>query len=409
MMFSPTLHVVIAMFAIQQIFLIAAALCFLTFLGLLSVSTDKVQGVRAMLLAAVLCMVGNILYAFGRELPPIIGYELTNMTYSAGSAAMLTGYYQLGGQRLRHRALAAAVAGVGVAVALFHYAVDSFAARSIVVSLFQAVVCVELARSVLASRHHWPRPFYTQFFVLAMCALVAMGHLGRVVWLSLAKTVPPSLLQPDMLSMSFLTASSLAVPALAMGWLLMAHRQIVLRAEHVGNHDFLTGAASRKGFFDIAAIEMARAERRGQPLALLLVDMDNFKTINDRSGHAGGDAALVRLVDAARGTLRVIDCVARLGGDEFALLLPGTDLPAATAVATRLQQVVRHADADADTDAGSAPTLTLSIGVTLIGAGEDLTSALSCADEALYAAKAAGRDQVMAKHRPALSLVRYGG
>ena len=138
-----------------------------------------------------------------------------------------------------------------------------------------------------------------------------------------------------------------------------------------------------------------------QPLALLLVDMDNFKIINDRLGHGAGDAALIRLVGCARGTLRAIDCVARLGGDEFALLLPGTDLPAASAVASRLQSIVRHAD--------GAPTLTLSIGVTLIGANEELATALGRADEALYAAKATGRDRVMARSQPVLALVRKQG
>ncbi|MDQ2818798.1 MAG: GGDEF domain-containing protein [Pseudomonadota bacterium] len=387
------------MLASQQIFLIAALLCFLTFLVLLSVATDKTQGLRDMLLAAVLGIVSNILYAFGRDLPPVLAYEVANVTCSAASAALLAGYYQLGGLRVRHGLLGASLAGLGVLVALFHYVIDSFAARSIIVSLFQAGICIALARAVLTSRHTWPRRFYVPFFVLSMCFLVASGHLGRVIWLSLATQVPPSLLQPDRLSMAFITASALALPTLGIGWLLMAHQQIVIRAEHVGNHDFLTGASSRKAFFEIAAIEMARAERRTQPVALLLVDMDNFKFINDCSGHAGGDAALVRVVNGARDMLRAIDCVARLGGDEFALLLPGTDLSAATAVATRLQQIVRHAEA--------APTLTLSIGVTLIGAGEALTSAMHRADEALYAAKAAGRDCVNAKSPPQPGLAHY--
>jgi diguanylate cyclase (GGDEF)-like protein len=389
------------MLAIQQIFLIAASLCFLTFLALLSVATDKVRGVRAMLLAAVLGMVSNTLYAFGRELPPLLAYEFANVTYSAASAALLAGFYQMGGMRLRHAVLATAVAGVGLLVALFHYVIDSFAARSIVVSLFQAIMCVEIARAVLAGRASWPRPFYIHHFVLAMCALVAAGHSGRIAWLSLATQLPPSLLQPDLWSMCFLTASSLALPALATGGLMLAHRQIVIRAEHVGNHDHLTGASSRKAFFDIAAREMARASRHATPLALVLVDMDNFKTINDAWGHPAGDAALQRLVDSARGVLRTVDCVARLGGDEFALLLPYTDLNGATVAATKLQQAVRHAD-----DEG-APILTLSIGITLIGAGETLTSALARADEALYTAKAAGRDRIIAKSGAPLSLVRF--
>lgn len=389
------------MFVTQQILLIAAALCFLTFLALLSVATDKVKGVRAMLLAAVLGMVANTLYAFGRELPPLLAYEAANVTYSAASAALLAGYYQLSNMRLRRAHLAASIVAIGLLVALFHYVIDSFAARSVVLSLFQAIVCVEIARSALVARHGRQRSFFIHFFVVAMCALVATGHLGRILWVALAPQLPTSLLQPDMWGIAFLTASSLALPALATGGLLLAHRHIVIRAEHVGNHDFLTGATSRKAFFEIAAVEIAQAERRALPLALLLVDMDNFKAINDRMGHAAGDAALMRLVGSARAVLRTVDCIARLGGDEFALLLPHTELNGATVAAAKLQQAVRHADDDDD-----EPLLTLSIGITLIGAGETLTSAMNRADEALYAAKAAGRDRIVARSQPARALVR---
>jgi diguanylate cyclase (GGDEF)-like protein len=235
-----------------------------------------------------------------------------------------------------------------------------------------------------------------------MCALVAAGHGARIVWVLLAGPAATSLLQPGFWSVFFLMGLSLCLPALAVGGLLMAHRQIVIRAEHVGNHDFLTGAASRKAFFDIAAVEIARAERLGQPLALLLVDLDHFKAINDRWGHQAGDAALLRLVGSARGVLRARDCVARLGGDEFALLLPNTDLHGASAAGARLQHSVRHADADVD----DAPTVTLSIGATLFAPGEELTSAMARADEALYAAKSAGRDRVIVKSQPSLSIVR---
>lgn len=388
------------MLATQQIFLIAALLCFLTFLTLLSVAAENVRGVRAMLLAAVLGMVSHTLYAFGRELPPLLAYEAANVVYAASSAALVAGYRTLAGRRMHQGQLAAAVIGLGVLIAVFHYVFDSFAARTVVVSLFQAAVCADIVRTVLTAPQQWQRSSYIRHVVLGMGSVVALGHLGRIVWLMRVDQAPGSLLQPTVWSLAFLTALAVALPALAIGGLLMAHREIVVRAEHVGNHDFLTGAASRKAFFDIAAREMSRSRRQAQPLALVLVDMDNFKAINDRWGHQGGDAALQRVVDAARGALRAIDCVARLGGDEFALLLPHTDLQGATIAATKLQQVVRYAAHDAD----AAPVLTLSIGITMIAAGEDLASAMSRADEALYAAKAAGRDRIVAKG--ALSLVR---
>jgi diguanylate cyclase (GGDEF)-like protein len=389
-----------AMLPTQQIFLIASLLCFLTFLTLLSVAAENVRGVREMLLAAALGMVSHVLYAFGRELPPLLAYEAANILYAASSAALVAGYRNLAGLALQRLRLGVSVAGLGMLIALFHYVFDSFAARTVVVSVFQAAICAEIMHTVLTSARAWQRASYIRHVVLAMCAVVALGHLGRVVWLMVAHQAPGSLLEPSLWSVAFLTALALALPALAIGGLLMAHRQIVIRAEHVGNHDFLTGAASRKAFFDIAALEMARAGRKNQPLALVLVDMDHFKTINDRWGHQAGDAALQRLVNGARGVLRATDCVARLGGDEFALLLPCTDLQGATAAATKLQQVVRHAAHDVDT----SPMLTLSIGVTLISCGEDLASAMGRGDEALYAAKAAGRDRVVAK--AALSLVQ---
>ena len=390
------------MLATQQIFLIAALLCFLTFLALLSVASDNVRGVRAMLLASMLGMVGHVLYAFGRELPPLLAYEAANIAYAASSAALVAGYHQLGGVRTRPWLLTAAVATVGILIALFHYGIDSFVARTVVVSVFQAAACAEIARTVLMARTQWQRPFYSHYFVLGTSTLVASGHLGRMVWLALAGEAPTSLLQPSWWSVSFLTAVALALPALAVGGLLTAHRQIVHRAEHVGNHDFLTGAASRKAFFETAALEMARSKRHGQPLALLLVDMDNFKGINDRWGHQAGDAALQRVVTGARAALRAIDCVARLGGDEFALLLPHTDLHGATVAGTKLQQAIRQAGLEVDL----APTLTLSIGVTLIASGEDLAAAMARADAALYRAKALGRDRVVTDQAATLALVR---
>ena len=376
------------MLATQQIFLIASLLCFLVFLALLAVGSENVRGMRAMLASAVLGLVGNLLYAFGRELPPLLAYEAANMAYAGAGAALATGYRQLAELPARLKPLMLLVGAVGVAVALFHYRFDSFVARSAVASLFQAAVCIDIARSVLAGRSAWPSLNDVQRFVLLMCALVAGGHAVRMAWLLLAAEPPGSLLQPSAASLAILTAAALALPALALGGLLTMHRYIVHQAEYIANHDHLTGAWSRRAFFEIAERELARSRRNGQPLALMLIDLDHFKQINDSRGHQAGDIALQLVAERARASLRAADCMARLGGDEFAVLLPETTLAQACVVGEKLQAgLPRH---------GAQSALTLSIGVTTTQDEEPFKATLARADAALYAAKSAGRDKVIA-------------
>jgi diguanylate cyclase (GGDEF)-like protein len=396
------------MLATQQIFLIAALLCFLVFLALLSAGSENVRGMRAMLAAALLGLIGNLLYAFGRELPPLLAYEVANMVYAGAGAALAVGYRQLSGLPQRLKALAVLVGAVGPAIALFHYYIDSFTARSAIASLFQAGVCVDIARSVL-NRRGAARPLQSQVrpqapapvlhrvqrFVLVMCALVVGGHTVRMAWLMLAAEPPGSLLQPSATGVAILTAAALALPALTMGGLLSMHRYIVHQAEYIANHDHLTGAWSRKAFFDIAQRELARSRRSSEPLALMLIDLDHFKAINDSGGHEAGDVALQLVAERARATLRAVDCIARLGGDEFAVLLPQTTLAQACIVGDKLRDALCDRLHDELQDDLEKP-LTLSIGVTVCQDQEPFKSTLARADAALYAAKAAGRDQMIA-------------
>lgn len=398
------------MLATQQIFLIASLLCFLVFLALLSAGSEKVRGMRAMLSASLLGLAGNLLYAYGRELPPLLAYEVANMTYAGAGAALAAGYRQLAARPARIEALLMSVGAVGLLIALFHYRIDSFLARSAVASLFQAAVCVDIARSVLAGRGiNQPAPSgrRVQRFVLLMCVLVAGGHAVRMGWLLLSPTPPGSLLQPSVASLAILTAAALALPALALGGLLTMHRFIVHQAEYIANHDHLTGAWSRKAFFEIAERELARSRRNGQPLALMLIDLDHFKAINDSCGHEAGDVALQLVAERARGALRAADCMARLGGDEFAVLLPETALAQACAAGEKLQAELRSSAANLARSTGH-PAPTLSIGVTVTQDDEPFKATLARADAALYAAKSAGRNQVIAL-APQLQAVRQAG
>ncbi|MEQ8834454.1 MAG: GGDEF domain-containing protein [Miltoncostaeaceae bacterium] len=152
--------------------------------------------------------------------------------------------------------------------------------------------------------------------------------------------------------------------------------------------DPLTGAANRRAYHEGLADELGRTRRTGEPLALLLCDIDHFKTINDTHGHDEGDEVLKAVVGALGEQRRTGDLVARLGGEEFALVLPRTDLGGGIAAAERARRAVH--------DAVSAHGLdvTMSVGLAIHpDAGTDAESLLRAADRALYSAKDLGRDR----------------
>lgn len=157
--------------------------------------------------------------------------------------------------------------------------------------------------------------------------------------------------------------------------------------------DALTGLTNRRGF-DEALLRLAgRCLRTSEPLALLLIDVDHFKAINDQLGHPAGDEVLRRLGATLAGTrVRVEDVIARYGGEEFALLLPGSNAEAAGQLAAGIRQTI--ASSGAVRPDGRA--VTVSIGVAVLEGGEgDAPSLIAAADNALYRAKRQGRDCVV--------------
>jgi len=154
--------------------------------------------------------------------------------------------------------------------------------------------------------------------------------------------------------------------------------------------DFLTGAYNLRTFYDLGRHEVSRLARKGGDLSLMVVDIDHFKTINDSLGHAVGDEALRRFVTVVRENLRDQDIFARAGGDEFRLLLPDTSPSGARLLAERIRQAVSGVVVSGQR--GQA-RLTISCGIAACNAGDDsLDRATLEADDALYQAKAAGRN-----------------
>lgn len=157
--------------------------------------------------------------------------------------------------------------------------------------------------------------------------------------------------------------------------------------------DALTGIANRRQILALGERETRRAQRYGKPLAVLMIDIDRFKTINDRWGHPVGDRVIRDAAERMRGLLRDVDLCGRLGGEEFTVILPETDAPGAIALAERLRQAIAAADT-VRAEGGEGVRYTISLGVATLGAADaGFDALLQRADRALYHAKEAGRNR----------------
>ncbi|WP_337063308.1 diguanylate cyclase [Kineococcus sp. G2] len=158
---------------------------------------------------------------------------------------------------------------------------------------------------------------------------------------------------------------------------------LLARLERAAERDALTGLANRRRWDEVAAVEVARAARTGEPLTFALLDLDRFKAYNDSRGHLAGDELLRGFAAAAAGQLREVDTLARWGGEEFVLALPGCDVTDAVLVADRVRAVVPHGQ-------------TCTVGLAQWEPGQSPAQVLAVADAALYRGKLAGRDATVA-------------
>ncbi|HSD65676.1 MAG TPA: GGDEF domain-containing protein [Vicinamibacteria bacterium] len=199
-------------------------------------------------------------------------------------------------------------------------------------------------------------------------------------------------------SRSAIDVANLVVMAVAFGAIaLLGARQrgSLLRERAISRTDGLTGLLNGRGFYEAAAVELARSTRYRHSLTLAYVDLDDFKGINDRLGHARGDSVLVAVARALRRGCRSTDLVGRLGGDEFVVLFPETGRDAAEAALVKLRSRLEEAAS------GDGTPVTASVGsVSYAEPPADVESLVREADATMYAAKASGKN--------ALRCVAYG-
>jgi diguanylate cyclase (GGDEF)-like protein/PAS domain S-box-containing protein len=174
---------------------------------------------------------------------------------------------------------------------------------------------------------------------------------------------------------------------------LTEHKKLQSHLESMATIDSLTGLANRQAFMQRAKNEFNRARRYARPLTVVMIDIDHFKAINDRYGHAAGDEVLRQAADICQSSLRGSDLMGRIGGEEFVLLLPDTPHTNAYHVAERMR--VHLYETPIELENGTTLNITASFGVASTNEDDsDFNAVLERADEAMYHAKHDGRNQV---------------
>ena len=239
---------------------------------------------------------------------------------------------------------------------------------------------------------HWEISF-SVLFLLPVAAVawgtgryaaVSLAVLSAVLWLHASFVAGAPAAHP---LIPYWNASVGLVFFVSIALLVDGLRHALQRERALARTDALTGVSNSRAFHAAAELELARSHRYGHPFALLYLDLDDFKRVNDELGHAAGDRLLSLVAASLRASVRRTDLVARLGGDEFALLLPETEEAGAQAVLHNAAPAVARALAD------SGWRITFSAGgVVCADAYPSVDAVLHAADELMYASKRAGKD-----------------
>jgi len=230
--------------------------------------------------------------------------------------------------------------------------------------------------------------------VMLCVLLVSAGLLAwRIVDLVFGHTPPGNLLDRTFVNTVYMMLTSMQPTLTSIGFLLMYNEAMQADLKRIARVDPLTGVGNRLALAEKARGLLSHALRSNRSFAVLMIDADHFKRINDRFGHDGGDKVLLTLVDSIRACMGRRDVIGRVGGEEFVVFAPETELDDAMVLAERIRLAVEHAQLWIE---GEVQSLTVSIGVTVSQPSEnDTETMMRRADLALYAAKRAGRNCVM--------------
>ena len=342
----------------------------------------SIRGVGVWAAAPLLWLLSTVLFGARGAIPDWLGLVLANQLMVLGSVTYYMGTRQFMGQPATWRTWNWVMAGTTVVFAWLTYGWPNYAVR---VGFFTVVMGVLYAEQLRFMLRHGGRNFPVRLVevTLGLHMLVLGVRLGSI----LAGHAGNDLMEPSLFQTLYIGAYALTVLMLSIGAVLMATDRLRTELEHLATYDSLTQTLNRRALLQRCEDELERAQRYGNGPSIMMVDLDNFKAVNDTRGHQHGDAVLVHFADCTRQVLRRADRLGRYGGEEFLVLLPDSDIDAAMVVAQRIHATLAT---------GHALDCQVSIGLTSwTGPHDTLDAMLSRADAALYRAKRDGRNRTV--------------
>ncbi|HEY0843942.1 MAG TPA: diguanylate cyclase [Noviherbaspirillum sp.] len=332
-------------------------------------------------------VVASVLFGLTDVVPAFFSVVLANAMLVGGIMSFYMGFRHFAGLPTHHRLMGVVLALLVAYVTWFTYVQDSYPARALLVTFTDSVLFFACASLVARTTG---KTLAGRFTSIVFAAIGAVSF-GRALMLFFQLDTPQDILGSSTTQRTYLAALAFSIVAITLGAMMMANERLRAALEFIASHDQLTGAYGRAAFIELLKKELTRSRRNGQPLALLMFDLDHFKAVNDRFGHATGDRVIIDFVHRTKHLLRSADSIGRYGGEEFVALLPETSTDEARIVAERICKGIAEANAE------GLPEYTVSVGLAVaIHGNEAAENLLSRADEALYLAKKNGRNRVEA-------------
>lgn len=331
---------------------------------------------------------GDLLVAGRGHISPFLSIIAGNSFILFGFALLHKGSLDFMGEGRKHLFwVLGSLPVAALCLAYYTYEVPSTVARIIVITLTLAVITA-LTASVLFPNSKGVPSRRAIALIVASYSVLNLGRAVLTAWLG----APQDFLRNDTFQAVSMLGSGLLVCALLLGFTWMMNARLQMDLEHAANIDSLTGVMNRRAIEEVLRKEIPRCGRADEKLSVLLLDVDNFKRINDNWGHEAGDEVLKRVAEGIVSELRATDQVARWGGEEFCCVLPCTCLEEGVEVAEGLREGL----ASILFDLGGSNTLrlTVSIGVSEALPTDTTFTLVRRADDALYRAKRSGRDRV---------------